>query len=149
MALEMFYLWIKALHVLAIISWMAAMLYLPRLMVYHIETEVSAKDDERFKVMERRLLRAIMTPAAVVSLVTGVVIGWVGGYFGGFGENVWFWVKLVGVVALFAVHGRLARHVREFAGGKRNYSARYFRILNEVPTVAMVVIVVMVIVRPF
>jgi protoporphyrinogen IX oxidase len=141
-------LWVKALHVLAIISWMAGMLYLPRLMVYHTETSVGSTEDERFKIMERRLLKAITTPAAVVSLLTGLLIGYALGYLGDVAGNIWFWVKMLGVVLLFAAHGRLGRHVREFTNGERRYSQRYFRILNEVPTVLMIVIVVMVIVRP-
>jgi protoporphyrinogen IX oxidase len=146
----MWILWIKALHVLAIISWMAGMLYLPRLMVYHTETAVGSTEDERFKIMERRLLKAITTPASVVALLTGGVLAFVNGYVDVWSYgNIWFWVKMLGVVALFAAHGRLARHVREFAGGGRGYSQRYFRIINEVPTVLMIVIVVMVIVRPF
>jgi protoporphyrinogen IX oxidase len=144
----MWELWIKALHVLAIISWMAGMLYLPRLMVYHTETVVGSAEDERFKVMERRLLKAIMTPASLVALVSGGYLALVGGYLDSFAGNMWFWVKVLAVLALFAAHGRLARHVREFAGGARSYSQRYFRILNEVPTVLMIIIVVMVIVRP-
>lgn len=147
--LETWFPWIKALHVLAVISWMAGMLYLPRLMVYHVETELGSKEDARFRLMERRLLRAIMTPASVVALASGVAIGIAGGYFDGFTGNMWFWVKLTGVAALFAVHGRLSWHVRAFAFGERSHSAGYFRILNEVPTVLMVIIVVMVVVRPF
>jgi protoporphyrinogen IX oxidase len=149
MVADMLLLWIKALHVLAIISWMAGLLYLPRLMVYHTETPVGSSEDERFKVMERRLLKAIMTPASVVALVTGLWIGWVNGYFEGFSGQLWFWVKLLAVLLMFAAHGRLSRHVREFAGGERKHTQRYYRILNEVPTVLMVVIVVMVIVKPF
>jgi protoporphyrinogen IX oxidase len=144
----MWILWVKALHVLAIISWMAGMLYLPRLMVYHTETAVGSPEDERFKIMERRLLKAITTPAAVVSLLSGLLIAYGLGYLGDFWNNVWFWVKMLGVVALFGAHGVLAGHVKRFARGERKHTQRYFRILNEVPTVLMVVIVVMVIVRP-
>jgi protoporphyrinogen IX oxidase len=150
MAPEMWILWVKALHVLAIISWMAGMLYLPRLMVYHVETAVGSPEDERFKVMERRLLKAITTPASLVALITGLVLAFASGYLDVYSYgNFWFWLKMLSVVALFAMHGRLSRHVREFAGGERKYAARYFRIINEVPTVLMIIIVVMVIVRPF
>lgn len=138
--------WIKALHVLAIISWMAGLLYLPRLMVYHCETPIGSLEDERFMVMERRLMRAIMDPASLVALVSGVWLAWQAGY--GWNDR-WFILKIAAVLGLAAVHGLLGWHRRQFSEGRRQYSARYFRVLNEVPTALMIVVVVMVIVKPF
>jgi putative membrane protein len=138
--------WIKALHVIAIISWMAGLLYLPRLMVYHCETAIDSMEDERFKVMERRLMRAIMDPASLVSLVSGVWLTWQAGY--GWNDG-WFLAKIAAVLGLIAIHGLLGWHRRQFAEGRRHHPARYFRLLNEVPTALMIVIVVMVVVKPF
>jgi putative membrane protein len=138
--------WIKALHVLAIISWMAGLLYLPRLMVYHCETAVGSSEDKRFKVMERRLMRAIMDPASLVALLSGGWLAWQAGY--GWNDG-WFLAKIAAVSGLFAIHGLLGWHRLQFAGGQRHRSARYFRVLNEVPTVLMIIVVVMVVVKPF
>lgn len=138
--------WVKALHVLAVISWMAGLLYLPRLMVYHCETAVGGVEDERFRVMERRLMRAIMGPASLAALLSGVWLAWQAGYGR---DDGWFLVKIAAVLGLFAVHALLDWHRRQFARGLRGHPARYFRVLNEAPTVLMIVAVVMVIVKPF
>jgi protoporphyrinogen IX oxidase len=140
------YEWLKVAHVLAVIAWMAGLLYLPRLMVYHAGSAVGTEQDATFKIMERRLLKAIMRPAAAVALVTGAALIHVAGY--GVGD-IWLLIKLGAVVLMFAAHGLLEKHVVGFAHGERRYSGRYFRILNEVPTVLMIVIVIMVIVKPF
>lgn len=139
------YEWLKALHVLAIISWMAGLLYLPRLFVYHAGTAAGSDQSETFKIMERRLLKAIMTPAMVVSWATGLYLAWSAGFF----AAGWFHGKLLAVVAMSAVHGMLARHVRLFASDANVRSHRYFRVLNEVPTLLMAGIVILVIVKPF
>jgi putative membrane protein len=137
--------WIKALHVLAIISWMAGMLYLPRLFVYHASAPVGSDSSETFKVMERRLLKAIMTPAMVVAWATGLWLAWSSfGFKGG-----WLHGKIALVVLLSGVHGHLAACVRQFAQDRNHKAGRYFRILNEVPTLLMIGIVVLVIVKPF
>ena len=140
------YEWLKVVHVLAVISWMAGLLYLPRLMVYHTGSVVGSEQDLTFRIMERRLLKAIMRPAAVVALVTGLAIIHVAGFSL---TDIWLVVKLLAVVAMFGVHGVLEKHVGVFAAGGRVKTSRYFRVLNEVPTVLMVVIVIMVIVKPF
>jgi protoporphyrinogen IX oxidase len=140
------YEWLKVLHVLAVISWMAGLLYLPRLLVYHVAAAVGSEQDETFRVMERRLLKAIMRPAAVVALLTGLGLIHVAGY--GFGD-IWLVIKLLALVGMFGVHGVLEKHVAGFSRGERGPTGRYFRILNEVPTVLMIVIVIMVIVKPF
>lgn len=137
------YEWLKVVHILAVISWMAGLLYLPRLMVYHTASSVDSDVDVTFKTMERRLLKAIMRPAALVALITGAGLI----HFAGYG--VWLVVKLVAVVCMFGAHGVLEKHVAAFGNGLRLKSGRYFRILNEVPTVLMIVIVIMVVVKPF
>jgi putative membrane protein len=139
------YLWIKALHVVAIIAWMAAMLYLPRLFVYHSAAVAGSESSEAFKVMERRLLKAIMTPAMIVAWATGLWLAWDGGWL----RAGWLHGKLLLVVALSGLHGYFAGAVRRFAGDARPLSSTTWRVLNEVPTVAMIAIVVLVIVKPF
>ena len=140
------YEWLKVVHVLAVISWMAGLLYLPRLMVYHTGSAVGSEQDLTFRIMERRLLKAIMRPAAVVALLTGLAIIHVARFSF---TDIWLVVKLLAVVAMFGVHCVLEKHVGVFAAGGRQKTSRYFRVLNEVPTVLMVVIVIMVIVKPF
>ena len=141
----MLYLWIKALHVIAVISWMAALLYLPRLLVYHAEAERDSKQSETFKLMERRLLRVIATPAMLVAWISGLWLGYQTGLF----TVGWLQAKLLAVVALSAVHGINAKWVKDFARDERRRSARFYRIANEVPTILMIVIVALVIVKPF
>ncbi|WP_371877254.1 protoporphyrinogen oxidase HemJ [Alsobacter ponti] len=141
----MTYEWIKALHVVAIISWMAGLLYLPRLFVYHADAPKGSDASETFKVMERRLLKAIMTPAMVVSWLAGLWLMMEMGWY----KAGWFHAKLALVLALSGVHGLLARHVRLFARDANGKKSRYFRILNEVPTLIMIAVVVLVIVKPF
>lgn len=139
------YEWIKTLHVLAVISWMAGLLYLPRLFVYHANAAKASETSETFKIMERRLLKAIMTPAMIVAWITGLYIAYLVGYF----RSGWFHGKLLLVIAMSAVHGLLAVHVKRFARDENIKASRYFRIVNEVPTLLMVGIVILVIVKPF
>jgi protoporphyrinogen IX oxidase len=141
------YLWIKALHVVAVISWMAGLLYLPRLFVYHCDADPGSASSETFKVMERRLMAAIMTPAMLVSWALGLGLIAVLG-LEVFRDAYWLWVKVGLVIVLTATHLLMIRHLRDFARDRNRHSQRYFRILNEVPTVLMIAIVVMVIVRP-
>lgn len=139
------YLWIKTLHVLAIISWMAGMLYLPRLFVYHSGVAPGSEASETFKVMERKLLRYITNPAMVVAWAAGLWIAWRLSLFG----DLWFQAKLGAVVALSAVHGYYAKAVADFARDEGRRDHRFWRFMNEVPTLLMIAIVVLVIVRPF
>ena len=141
----MLYLWIKALHVIAVISWMAALLYLPRLLVYHCEAETGSKQSETFKVMERRLLRFIATPAMIVTWLTGLWLAYAAGLF----SAGWLHGKLALVLALSAVHGLNAKWVKDFATDRNRRPARFYRIANEVPTLLMIGIVILVIVKPF
>jgi putative membrane protein len=143
MMLAEWYLWIKAVHVMAVISWMAGLFYLPRLFVYHADAAEPALR-ETFRVMERRLYRAIMWPAMVVAWSAGLLLIAIIGFAGG-----WLHVKLLMVVLLTLFHFLLGWHVARFARDAERHSSRYFRIINEVPTVLMVVIVIMVIVKPF
>ena len=140
-----FYPWLKAAHVIAIISWMAGMLYLPRLFVYHCEAEIGSKQSETFKVMERRLLRAIINPAMVVTWVTGLWLAWEGGFF----RSGWLHGKLLLVLLLSAMHGLFSRWCREFAEDRNARSQKFYRIVNEVPTVLMIGIVILVVIKPF
>ncbi|MCB1412190.1 MAG: protoporphyrinogen oxidase HemJ [Xanthobacteraceae bacterium] len=139
------YEWIKAVHVIAVISWMAGMLYLPRLFVYHCEAETGSKQSETFKVMERRLLKAIINPAMIVTWVLGLYMAWDHGWF----ASGWFHVKLFLVLVLSGVHGLFSRWVRDFANDRNTRSQKFYRIINEVPAILMIGIVIMVIVKPF
>jgi putative membrane protein len=141
----MLYLWIKALHVVSVISWLAALLYLPRLLVYHCAAEPGSVQSETFKVMERRLLRAIASPAMALAWLTGLWLAYDAGLF----RQGWLHGKLVLVLLLSAVHGVNARWVKDFAADRNTRTARFYRIANEVPTVLMIGIVILVIVKPF
>jgi putative membrane protein len=144
------YLWFKAVHVMAVISWMAGMLYLPRLFVYHCGAETGSRQSETFKVMERRLLRGIMTPAMIAAWALGlwmVYDGYVAS--GAFASAHWLHVKLALVAALSGLHGMLARWTADFAADRNCHSERFYRVVNEVPAVLMVGIVIMVVIKPF
>jgi len=142
-----YYDWIKAAHVISVISWMAGMFYLPRIFVYHAERATSGSElDTTFQVMERKLLKLIMNPAMMASWVFGLLLIAMGGL--DFGA-VWGWVKLLSVVAMTVTHVYLSRHQKAFAAGTNDKAGRYFRILNEAPTILLLLIVVAVIVRPF
>jgi putative membrane protein len=139
------YEWIKALHVIAVISWMAGLLYLPRLFVYHCEAEIGSKQSETFKVMERRLLKAIMNPAMIVAWLAGLYLAWSGHWF----SSGWLHGKLALVILLSGVHGFFSRCVKDFAADRNTRSQKLYRIINELPTVMMIGIVILVAVKPF
>ena len=139
------YEWLKALHIISVIAWMAGMLYLPRLFVYHCEADPGSRQSETFKVMERRLLRAIINPAMIATWVFGLWLAHAGGFFGA----TWFWIKFALVIALSGVHGMLSRYVKDFAADKNRRSQKFYRIINEVPTVLMILIVFVVVLKPF
>jgi putative membrane protein len=139
------YEWIKAFHVIAVIAWMAGMLYLPRLFVYHCDAEPGSRQSETFKVMERRLLRAIINPAMIAAWVLGLGLAYEGGWFAAH----WLQAKIALVLGLSAVHGFLARWVRDFAADRNRKSQKFYRILNEVPAILMIGIVILVVVKPF
>lgn len=144
---EALYPWIKALHVIAVISWMAGLLYLPRLFVYHCAAAPGTPAADMLVVMERRLLRAIMTPAMIVALASGL---WL--LFGSGAVDLaegWIHVKIVLVLGLLAAHMLMARWRKDFAAGRNRRSDRFYRVVNEIPTLLMIGIVILVIVRPF
>ena len=141
------YGWVKVIHVLAVISWMAGLFYLPRLFVYHAENAEKSDLSAIFKVMERRLLKAIMRPAAVVAVLTGAGLI----HLGGWDQSmpVWLWLKLLLVAGMIGFHGLLEVHVARFRDGRETRPGRYFRIINEIPTLLLIGIVILVIVKPF
>ena len=139
------YPWIKALHIIAVIAWMAGMFYLPRLYVYHCEAEPGSKQSETFKVMERRLLRVIINPAMIAAWILGFLLVahldlWAAG---------WMHAKFALLIAMQVVHAAFARWRRHFAADANRHPARVYRIMNEAPTALMVAIVFLVILRPF
>lgn len=141
------YLWLKTIHVLAVISWMAGLFYLPRLFVYHAENIGENQVVAVFTVMERRLLKAIMRPAGAVALLTGLWLIWAGSWFAP--VPIWLWLKLLFVLGMLGFHGLLEAHVARFREGRERKSGRYFRIINEVPTLLLIGIVIFVVVKPF
>ena len=141
------YPWTKAIHIIAIIAWMAGLLYLPRLYVYHCETAAGSEASERFKIMERKLYKQIMTPAMLTTFAFGIVLALTPGLVDW--HQGWFHVKLVAVLLLGGFQGALGKWRREFLHDRRTRSQKFFRIANEVPTVLMIVAVVMVVVQPF
>lgn len=139
------YMWVKAAHVIAIISWMAGMLYLPRLFVYHCDAAPGSELSETLKVMERRLLRIIINPAMALAWVLGLWLAWRGGFL----TSGWFHAKLALVLGLSGLHGFLSASVRRFAEDANTLPARRWRMINEIPAVLMIGIVILVIVKPF
>jgi protoporphyrinogen IX oxidase len=142
---EAAYLWLKAIHIVAIISWMAGLLYLPRLFIYHCDAAPGSVQSETFKVMEYRLLKVIMTPAMLVSWVLGLWLAYQGGHL----ASGWFLAKFALVIALSGAHGYLAGAVRRFGQDQNTTPPRTWRMINEVPTVLMILIVILVVVKPF
>ena len=139
------YLWLKALHIIAAISWMAGLLYLPRLFVYHAAAAPGSELAETFKTMERRLLKFIMVPAMTVTWVVGLVLVLQGQWFGA----GWFQAKFVLVVAMTIMHGLFAHWVNEFRFDRNTHPQKFYRIINEIPTILMIVIVILATVKPF
>lgn len=140
-----FYLWAKVLHIVSVIAWMAAMLYLPRLFVYHAGAGIGSPQAETFKIMERRLLRAIMTPAMLSTWYFGLWLAWSGfGFMGG-----WLHAKIAAVLVLSGMHGYFAGAVRRFAEDREQRTSRHWRVLNEMPAVLMVIIVILVVIKPW
>jgi protoporphyrinogen IX oxidase len=145
--LTLFFPWTLALHIIAMVAWMAGMFYLPRLYVYHCATRPGSAESERFKVMERRLLKQIINPAMIATWVFGILLVLTPGLLDW--SAGWWHVKLAAVLALSALHGEYARWRKDFLHDRNRRPARFYRIANEIPTVLLVLIVVMVVVRPF
>jgi putative membrane protein len=139
------YLWVKAAHIIAVTAWMAGMFYLPRLFVYHCGAAPGSIQSETFKIMEGRLLRIIINPAMVMTWALGLWLVWEGDWL----RAGWLHGKLALVVAMSALHGFLSRCVRDFAADENHRSARFYRVINEVPTVLLILIVILAVVKPF
>ena len=139
------YLWAKAFHVIAVIAWMAGMLYLPRLFVYHCETTPGSAESERFKKMERRLLKVIINPAMIAVWILGLYLAISSGAW----QQHWLQAKFLLVLAMSAVHGLYARWVKRFAADANTHPAGFYRAWNEVPTLLMMAIVILAVVKPF
>ena len=139
------YEWILVLHIVSVISWMAGLLYLPRLFVYHVDATVGSELYETLKIMERRLLRAIMTPAMTASWIFGL---WLAVLTGAFVEG-WFHAKLILLICLTATHMAMAHWRKNFERGANTRSAKFYRFVNEAPTLLMIGIIVVVVVKPF
>ena len=139
------YEWVKALHVIAVIAWMAGMLYLPRLFVYHCEADPGSRQSETFKVMERRLLRLIINPAMIITWLLGLWLVWDHEIY----RMDWFKAKFVLVILMSGVHGVLVGRMKDFAADRNRKSQKYYRIINEIPTILMIAIVILAVVKPF
>lgn len=138
-------LWIKALHIIAVIAWMAGLLYLPRLFVYHTVAQPGSEQSETLKVMERRLLRAIMNPAMIVVWLTGPYLAWAWGMY----RDGWLIAKVVLVLAITWMHHAFAKWRKDFAADRNLHNQRFYRYMNEIPTLLLIGIVILVVVKPF
>ncbi|MGQ0740732.1 MAG: protoporphyrinogen oxidase HemJ [Alphaproteobacteria bacterium] len=145
--LNSFYPWLKALHIIAVIAWMAGMLYLPRLFFYHCEVQPGTLESERFKLMERRLLRVIINPSMIAVWVLGITLAFTPAS-GGWGQG-WLHAKLLLVVLLSALHGFFARWRKDFARDRNRHTQRFYRLWNEAPAALMIGIVILAVVKPF
>ena len=141
------YLWLKAGHIIAVIAWMAGLLYLPRLYAYHCQVEPGSAESDRFELMERRLLRVIVNPAMVASFALGVALLAVSGIVDW--SEGWIYLKLALVAVLAGAHGMFALWRRDFAAGRNRHGERFYRRVNEVPTVLLIGIVILAVVKPF
>lgn len=144
--MEEYYLWIKSLHLFAVIAWMVGLFYLPRLFVYHSLVKVGSNEDKIFQTMEQKLLRIIMNPAMIITLITGLILAKIYGFKN---LGIWFHVKSSFVIVLMYFHHYLAKRRKDFVNGSNKFSDKFFRIINEVPSVCLIVIIIMVIVKPF
>ena len=141
------YLWIKALHIISVMAWMAGMLYLPRLFVYHVDAEPGSVQSETFKIMERRLMRAIINPAMGSAFLFGTLLAVTPGIVDW--STGWPWFKIVLLIALTGIHGFMSRWRRQFEADQNVHSGKFYRLMNEVPTVLMILIVITIVVKPF
>ena len=137
--------WFLAFHIIAVITWMAGLLYLPRLFVYHTQTKPGSEGSERFKVMERKLLKGILNPSMVAVWILGPLLAWLTSAY----LDLWLQIKFVLVVILSGMHGLMARYCKDFRDDRNTHSERFYRIFNEIPALLMVLIVILVVVKPF
>jgi putative membrane protein len=141
-----YYEWFKALHVISMVAWMAGLFYLPRLYAYHTKATPGSEMDKTFQLMEVRLLRIIINPAMIATIVFGLICAQIYGFKA---LGLWFHIKMTAVLFLVIFHMKLARWRRDFAIGKNIHSEKFYRIINEVPVILMIIAVIMVIVKPF
>lgn len=146
MNFEEYYFWYKSIHIIAVISWMAALFYMPRLFVYHTRAEIGSEMDKTFQIMEKKLLRIIMNPAMIVTYIFGLLNAYIYGFAA---LGMWFHIKMGAVLGLTIFHGLQARWMKKFATGNNTHSERFFRMINEIPVVLMIIAVIMVTVKPF
>ncbi len=144
--MEDYVLWYKSIHVISVISWMAAMLYMPRLFMYHTKAKTDSEMDKTFQIMERRLLRFIMNPAMIATYIFGLLTTYIYGFLS---LGMWFHLKMCAVLFLTVFHMFLARLRKDFEKGKNTHSENFYKVINEIPTVLMIISVVLVIVKPF
>lgn len=144
--MENYYSWFKVLHIFAVISWMAGLLYLPRLYVYHTRVKSGSEADKLFQIMEHRLLRLIMNP----SMIGVYVFGLINAHIYGFAVlGMWFHIKMAAVLGLSLMHGLLAKWRKDFANGNNSHTEKFYRIINEIPAILMLIAVIMVVIKPF
>ncbi len=141
-----YYYWFKAFHLISAICWMIGLLYLPRLYVYHTRIKTDSESDRIFQLMEYRLLRIIMNPAMIFTYIFGLINAH---FYGWSALGLWFYIKMMAVAGLTIMHGYLASWRKDFAAGKNKHSEKFYRVINEVPTIFMVTAIIMVIVKPF
>jgi putative membrane protein len=141
----MIYVWLKAAHIIAMVAWTAGLFYLPRLFVYHADAEVGSDKSETFKIMERRLLQVIMRPAMAATWVFGLALAWLGNWW----SEPWFIAKVCLVLVMSGFDGWLAARHREFSADANTRPARTYRIANELPTLLLIAVVILVVVKPF
>jgi len=139
-------MWYKAIHVISVISWMAAMFYMPRLFVYHTRAKIGSEMDRTFQLMEHKLLKIIMTPSMILTYFFGILIAYIYGFVA---LGVWFHIKMTAVLGLTIFHGLLAKWRKDFINGNNNHSEKFYRLMNEIPPILMIIAVIMVIVKPF
>jgi putative membrane protein len=140
------YLFVKSIHIIGIIAWMAAMLYLPRLFIYHTQVKVGSDTDKLLIIMERRLLRVIMNPAMIITLIAGLILIYINGFKN---LGIWFHIKMLLLVGLFAIHGMSAKYRKDFEKGRNKKSTLFYRVFNESTTVLMILIVFLAVMKPF
>jgi putative membrane protein len=144
--MEDYFMWYKAIHVISVISWMAAMFYMPRLFVYHTRAKIGSEMDRTFQLMEHKLLKIIMTPSMILTYFFGILIAYIYGFVA---LGVWFHIKMTAVLGLTIFHGLLAKWRKDFINGNNNHSEKFYRLMNEIPPILMIIAVIMVIVKPF
>lgn len=141
-----YFMWYKAIHVISVISWMSAMFYMPRLFVYHTRAKFGSEMDKVFQLMEYKLLKIIMTPSMLFTYISGIIIAYIYGFIA---LGAWFHIKIFAVLGLTIIHGMLAKWRKDFVNDNNKHSEKFYRFINEIPVLLMIIAVVMVVVKPF